>query len=138
MKLSLAVRGCAAALSLALGTGASLAQTELTIATVNNGHMIEMQKLTKNFESANPGIKVNWVTLEEGILRQRVTTGPGHHEPDEFTGRPLRAPSTGPSLELQFEPPRDPSLLRESKPIARAAVFQLHQNRGEHPELGPD
>lgn len=47
---------------------------ELTIATVNNGHMIEMQKLTSNFESANPGITVNWVTLEEATLRQRVTT----------------------------------------------------------------
>jgi sorbitol/mannitol transport system substrate-binding protein len=44
------------------------------IATVNNGHMIEMQKLTKFFEQANPDIKVKWVTLEEGVLRQRVTT----------------------------------------------------------------
>ena len=50
------------------------ADTELTIATVNNGHMIEMQKLTKHFEAANPDVKVNWVTLEEGVLRQRVTT----------------------------------------------------------------
>jgi sorbitol/mannitol transport system substrate-binding protein len=47
---------------------------ELTIATVNNGHMIEMQKLTSNFESKNPDITVNWVTLEEATLRQRVTT----------------------------------------------------------------
>lgn len=47
---------------------------EITIATVNNGHMIEMQKLTGHFEEANPGITVNWVTLEEGTLRQRVTT----------------------------------------------------------------
>jgi sorbitol/mannitol transport system substrate-binding protein len=36
--------------------------------------MIEMQKLTKHFEAANPGITVKWVTLEEGVLRQRVTT----------------------------------------------------------------
>ena len=62
-------------------TGAALAVLaatavagEITIATVNNGHMIEMQKLTGHFEEANPGITVNWVTLEEGILRQRVTT----------------------------------------------------------------
>jgi len=48
--------------------------TELVIATVNNGHMIEMQKLTKHFEQANPDITVKWVTLEEGVLRQRVTT----------------------------------------------------------------
>jgi len=47
---------------------------ELVIATVNNGHMIEMQKLTPEFEKANPGIKLKWVTLEEGVLRQRVTT----------------------------------------------------------------
>ena len=54
--------------------GVAHAQTELVVATVNNGHMIEMQKLTKFFEQANPGIKVKWVTLEEGTLRQRVTT----------------------------------------------------------------
>ena len=54
--------------------GATAVAGEITIATVNNGHMIEMQKLTGHFEEANPGIRVNWVTLEEGILRQRVTT----------------------------------------------------------------
>jgi sorbitol/mannitol transport system substrate-binding protein len=47
---------------------------DLVIATVNNGHMIEMQKHTKDFEKANPGITLKWVTLEEGVLRQRVTT----------------------------------------------------------------
>ncbi|MEZ0206967.1 MAG: sugar ABC transporter substrate-binding protein [Ideonella sp.] len=36
--------------------------------------MIEMQKLGKNFEQANPDITLKWVTLEEGTLRQRVTT----------------------------------------------------------------
>ena len=50
------------------------AATELVVATVNNGHMIEMQKLSKHFEEANPDIKLKWVTLEEGVLRQRVTT----------------------------------------------------------------
>jgi len=54
--------------------GLSVSATELVIATVNNGHMIEMQKLSSNFEQANPGIKLKWVTLEEGVLRQRVTT----------------------------------------------------------------
>ncbi|MEZ5703848.1 MAG: sugar ABC transporter substrate-binding protein, partial [Burkholderiaceae bacterium] len=53
---------------------AHAAGTELVIATVNNGHMIEMQKLSKNFEAANPDISLKWVTLEEGVLRQRVTT----------------------------------------------------------------
>ena len=47
---------------------------EITVATVNNGHMIEMQKLTSHFEKANPGTTVNWVTLPEGELRQLVTT----------------------------------------------------------------
>ena len=53
--------------------GASLAG-EITIATINNGHMITMQELTPKFEAANPDIKVKWVTLDEGNLRQRVTT----------------------------------------------------------------
>jgi sorbitol/mannitol transport system substrate-binding protein len=65
----------ASALTAAMMTaGMAQAATELVVATVNNGHMIEMQKLTKHFESANPGISVKWVTLEEGVLRQRVTT----------------------------------------------------------------
>ena len=51
-----------------------VAATDLVIATVNNGHMIEMQKLSKFFERDNPDIKLKWVTLEEGVLRQRVTT----------------------------------------------------------------
>src|SRR5258705_10823473 len=64
-------------LALVVGLGiasVSHAQTELVIATVNNPHMIEMQKQTHFFEQANPDIKVKWVTLEEGVLRQRVTT----------------------------------------------------------------
>lgn len=63
----------AASLVLAL-CGTSQAATELVVATVNNGHMIEMQKLSSHFEQANPDIKLKWVTLEEGVLRQRVTT----------------------------------------------------------------
>jgi sorbitol/mannitol transport system substrate-binding protein len=51
-----------------------LAATDLVIATVNNGHMIEMQKLGKFFEQKNPDIKLKWVTLEESVLRQRMTT----------------------------------------------------------------
>ena len=69
--------GVKTSLALAIGlaaAGFAQAQTELVIATVNNGHMIEMQKLGKFFEQANPDIKLKWVTLEEGTLRQRVTT----------------------------------------------------------------
>ncbi|SKA29471.1 ABC transporter substrate-binding protein [Consotaella salsifontis] len=58
---------------LALGTYAQ-AETTLTIATVNNGDMIRMQKLTDDFTKNNPDIKLDWVTLEENVLRQRVTT----------------------------------------------------------------
>ena len=46
----------------------------ITIATVNNGDMIRMQGLTDDFTKANPDIKLNWVTLEENVLRQKVTT----------------------------------------------------------------
>ncbi|BBM89305.1 sugar ABC transporter substrate-binding protein [Spirochaetota bacterium] len=56
------------------GTSLLIAQSKLTIATVNNPHMITMQKYTSEFEKQNPNIKIEWVTLEEGILRQRVTT----------------------------------------------------------------
>lgn len=59
---------------LAVASSAAVQAGELTIATVNNGHMITMQGLTSHFEAANPGVTVNWVTLEEGTLRQRVTT----------------------------------------------------------------
>ena len=47
--------------------------TTLTIATVNNGDMIRMQGLTDDF-TEKTGHKVEWVTLEENVLRQRVTT----------------------------------------------------------------
>lgn len=57
----------------ALSTTALAEDTTLTIATVNNGDMIRMQKLTDDFTAANPGIKLNWVTLEENDLRQKVT-----------------------------------------------------------------
>ena len=50
------------------------AETTLTIATVNNGDMIRMQGLTDDFTSKNPDIKLEWVTLEENVLREKVTT----------------------------------------------------------------
>ncbi|MEP3523962.1 MAG: sugar ABC transporter substrate-binding protein [Hyphomicrobiales bacterium] len=68
------IRKCALAMALCATTALSANAGEITIATVNNGHMIEMQKLTPEFEKANPDIKVNWVTLDEGTLRSRVTT----------------------------------------------------------------
>ncbi len=55
-------------------SGISLSAQTLTIATVNNSDMIRMQKLSKTFESEHPEIKLNWVVLEENVLRQRLTT----------------------------------------------------------------
>ena len=62
------------AFGFSMAAAASAHAVDLVIATVNNGHMVEMQKHTKEFEAANPGITLKWVTLEEGVLRQRVTT----------------------------------------------------------------
>src|SRR5580704_18959794 len=63
-------------LLIVLFTGVSvLAQQQtVTIATVNNPAMIELKKLSTKFEADNPDIKLNWVVVEENILRQRVTT----------------------------------------------------------------
>jgi ABC-type glycerol-3-phosphate transport system substrate-binding protein len=62
----------AGAAMLAVTAGAASAAT-ITIATVNNGDMIKMQKLAPKWEAAT-GNKINWVVLEENVLRQRVTT----------------------------------------------------------------
>jgi len=65
--------------STALGLITALSMTsvamsdELTIATVNNGDMIRMQGLTEDF-TEKTGHTIEWVTLEENVLRQRVTT----------------------------------------------------------------
>lgn len=57
--------------------------TELTIAIVNNGHMINMQKVAEKY-TADTGVKLNWVSLEEGVLREQVTsdtaTGGGQYD----------------------------------------------------------
>jgi len=54
--------------------GIARADTTLTIPTVNNSDMIRMQKLTDDFTTKNPDIKINWVTIEENVLRQKITT----------------------------------------------------------------
>lgn len=72
MKTSL---GLASALAIATASG-SFAQSPsgtVTIATVNNGDMIRMQGLTADFNEKYPDITLEWVTLEENVLRQRVT-----------------------------------------------------------------
>lgn len=73
------------ALCLTLGVaGATAAVAEdLTIAIVNNGHMINMQKVAESY-TAETGVGLNWVSLEEGVLREQVTsdtaTGGGQYD----------------------------------------------------------
>jgi sorbitol/mannitol transport system substrate-binding protein len=62
-----------AATALALVSTAAHAET-ITIATVNNGDMIRMQGLHGRLSPPRPDTNVEWVTLEENVLRQRVTT----------------------------------------------------------------
>jgi len=57
-----------------IALGLASAQTTVTIATVNNPDMVVMQELSARFEAANPGIRLNWLVLDEGTLRSRVTT----------------------------------------------------------------
>ena len=56
---------------------------ELTIAIVNNGHMINMQKVAEAY-TEETGVTLNWVALEEGVLREQVTsdtaTGGGQYD----------------------------------------------------------
>ena len=70
MKPALKAVGAAAVACAALNASAAT----VTIATLNNPDMIELKKLSPAFEQANPDIKLNWVILEENVLRQRATT----------------------------------------------------------------
>ena len=66
--------GALGALMFTAMASTAIAETKLTIATVNNGDMVRMQGLTEDFTSKNPDITLEWVTLEENVLRQKVTT----------------------------------------------------------------
>jgi len=68
-KLKLTALGVMASMSVSLGANAD----EITIATVNNADMITMQELAPAWEKAS-GHTINWVVLEENVLRQRTTT----------------------------------------------------------------
>lgn len=63
----------AATAALVFNMPAAVAAETLVIATVNNGDMVRMQTLTDDFTRQYPDIELEWVTLEETILRQRVT-----------------------------------------------------------------
>jgi sorbitol/mannitol transport system substrate-binding protein len=50
------------------------AQTTVTIASVNNPDMVTMQELSTAFTEENPDITLEWLFLDEGTLRSRLTT----------------------------------------------------------------
>ena len=70
--MKMTIRALLGACAVAALSTAAFAET-ITIATVNNGDMIRMQGYTAEF-TAKTGIDVEWVTLEENVLRERVTT----------------------------------------------------------------
>src|SRR5947208_7465001 len=48
--------------------------TTLTVGTVNNSQMVQMEQLTRDvFQKDHPNIKVNFVTLPENDLRSKIT-----------------------------------------------------------------
>ncbi len=67
------------ALAAALGSAHAQDVTTLTVATVNNPDMLVMQKLSSQFEAEHPDVKLRWVTLEENVLRQRMTVDVSMH-----------------------------------------------------------
>ncbi|MEP3498549.1 MAG: sugar ABC transporter substrate-binding protein, partial [Lentilitoribacter sp.] len=67
------LRKGAIALALCTSTALTASAAELTIAIVNNGHMINMQKVAEKY-TEETGVKLNWVSLEEGVLREQVTS----------------------------------------------------------------
>jgi len=67
----LAVSGCAGAG--APGGGDADGTTTLTLATVNNPQMKDMEELKGEFEKDHPDIKVKFIQMEENDLRDAVT-----------------------------------------------------------------
>jgi len=82
--MNMTTRALMGAGAMAALCSAAAAQTTITVATVNNGDMIRMQGLMDDFNTKHPDITVEWVTLEENILRQNVTndiaTGGGQYD----------------------------------------------------------
>ena len=66
--------GLLAAGALVCASQTAFAQTEITVADVNNPQMAPMRDLIGAFEKQHPDIKVHFVTLPENELRQKVLT----------------------------------------------------------------
>ena len=82
--MTLTFRALLSACAVGALCSAAAAETTITVATVNNGDMVRMQGLMDDFYAKHPDIKVEWVTLEENVLRQNVTndiaTGGGQYD----------------------------------------------------------
>ena len=72
MKLANRMLGATAVLAVATSAVFTATAEDITIATVNNADMITMQELAPQWEEAT-GNTINWVVLEENVLRQRTT-----------------------------------------------------------------
>jgi sorbitol/mannitol transport system substrate-binding protein len=68
----LKLKSWAAGLAIVVGGMPVVHAETITVATVNNNDMIIMQKLSSKWEQQT-GNKINWVILEENVLRQKVT-----------------------------------------------------------------
>ena len=80
MSFALAISGCAGFGNLGNPPGV----TTITLASVNNPQMQDMNRLLPEFNKLHPDIKVNIIFLEEGDLRnaitQEVATGGGQYD----------------------------------------------------------
>jgi len=71
--LALSAAACSGAGGGGGGGGSEGGQTTITVATVANPQMQDIEKLVTNFEKDNPNITVKFVILPENELRDRVT-----------------------------------------------------------------
>ena len=69
------MRTTVVAATLATAVAAPAFAAELTIAIVNNGHMINMQKVAEAY-TADTGVKLNWVALKKASCASRSPPTP--------------------------------------------------------------
>ncbi|MBR7744921.1 sugar ABC transporter substrate-binding protein [Phycicoccus sp. BSK3Z-2] len=74
MATAMALAACSSGNVSSGGDGAGDGENvTLNLATVNNGQMKDMEQLKGEYESANPGVTVNFQVMEEADLRAAVT-----------------------------------------------------------------